>query len=532
MPSTFDPHSRQHRWAFLFVFTVGLLFAWFTQHAWEDYYITYRTSKNIALGNGAVFQPGERVHSFTSAFNTLVPALFSWLAGNRSDAFALWGYRVVSLLALGAGAWMLSRVAARCGLGTGARWAIPLLLVLEVKITDYSINGQEIGFMVFFIAAGLYVLLAYEGRKWMALGASWAGLMWTRPDGFVYGGAVAVGIFLFAVAETGHADRRALLGTLLKAALFGAVLYLPWVAWAAWYYGSPVPHTILAKGLNPTPEAAFSVRDFLKARLDGESFNLVFLPGYGPAFGGWPMVMRRFGTAIALCCAVYWVLPSASRLGRAASFAFGLANFYLSQVAAYPAPWYLPNASVLGIVVLGAMLHDLRRFPLAAGIAASALFGHFAFAFFAGAWQLRQQQAIVEDGNRTVIGQWLRDHALSANETVFLECLGYIGYFSQLKMLDYPGLSSPEVVAARRKLGTNEWSPLIRELRPNWLVLRPREEAELRRTDPALLEERYEKARVFDVSERVRALGAMPGRAYLECDETFTVFRRLESERP
>jgi hypothetical protein len=511
------------RRVFFFVFTVGLLFAWFTQHAWEDYYITYRTSKNIALGHGAVFQIGERVHSFTSAFNTLVPALFSWLAGNRSDAFALWGYRVVSLLALAGGAWMLCRTAARCGLGAGAQWAIALLLVLEVKITDYSINGQEIGFMVFFIAAGLDALLAFEGRKWIALGASWAGLMWTRPDAFIYGGAVAAGVFLFAVKETGHADRRALLATFVKAALLAAVLYLPWVAWAAWFYGTPVPHTILAKGLNPYAPEPFSGRAFLRSRLDLGSLGLVFMPAYSLALGGWPAILHTFSTVIAAACALYWLLPSASRLGRAASLAFALANLYLSQVAAYPAPWYLPNASVLGVVVLGAMLHDLRR---ARPLVAVAVFAHFAFMFFAGAWQLRQQQAIIEDGNRKPIAHWLRDHSLSADESVFLECLGYIGYFSQLKMLDFPGLCAPEVVAARRKLGTNDWSPLVRELRPNWLVLRPREEAEMRRQDAALFTESYEKARVFDVSDRVRALGAMPGRGYLECDETFTIFRR------
>jgi hypothetical protein len=525
MPST-PTSSPLPRRVFFFVFTVGLLFAWFTQHAWEDYYITYRTSKNIALGHGAVFQIGERVHSFTSAFNTLVPALFSGLAGNRSDAFALWGYRVVSLLALAGGAWMLVRVAARCGLGVVAQWAIALLLVLEVKTTDYSINGQEIGFMVFFIAAGLYALLVVEGRKWIALGASWAGLMWTRPDAFIYGGAVAAGVFLFAVQETGHAHRRALLGTLVKAALLAALLYLPWLAWAGWYYGSPVPHTILAKGLNPYPPEAFSGRAFLRSRLDLGSLGLVFMPAYSLALGGWPAAMHTFSTVIAAACALYWLLPSASRLGRVASLAFALANLYLSQVAAYPAPWYLPNASVLGLVVLAAMLHDLRRVRVVAWLGGAAVGAHFAFLFCAGAWQLRQQQAIIEDGNRKPIAHWLRDHSMSATDSVFLECLGYIGYFSQLKMLDFPGLCAPEVVAARRKLGTNDWSPLVRELRPNWLVLRPREEAEMRRQDAALFEEMYEQARVFDVSDKVRALGAMPGRGYLECDETFTVFRR------
>ena len=50
------------------------------------------------------------------------------------------------------------------------------------------------------------------------------------------------------------------------------------------------------------------------------------------------------------------------------------------------------------------------------------------------------QQRLIEDGVRRPIGLWLRAHAASPQDTVFLEPLGYIGYFSGLKMLDHPGL--------------------------------------------------------------------------------------------
>ena len=92
----------------------------------------------------------------------------------------------------------------------------------------------------------------------------------------------------------------------------------------------------------------------------------------------------------------------------------------------------------------------------------------------AGAYQLKLQQNIIENGNRKEIGLWLKDHA-TPNDTVFLEPLGYIGFYSQLKMLDFPGLSSQEVLSARKKLQTDRYAKLINELRPNWLVLRPRE---------------------------------------------------------
>jgi hypothetical protein len=48
------------------VFLVALVFAIYTQHVWEDYWITFRCSRNLATGNGLVYTPGERLHSFTS----------------------------------------------------------------------------------------------------------------------------------------------------------------------------------------------------------------------------------------------------------------------------------------------------------------------------------------------------------------------------------------------------------------------------------------------------------------------------------
>ena len=77
-------------------------------------------------------------------------------------------------------------------------------------------------------------------------------------------------------------------------------------------------------------------------------------------------------------------------------------------------------------------------------------------------------------------------------DTVFLEPLGYIGFYSNLKMLDYPGLSSPEVVAARRRASARDypgcWPELIIDLSPTWLVLRSYEAKAINEHTPELLQ--------------------------------------------
>jgi hypothetical protein len=83
------------------------------------------------------------------------------------------------------------------------------------------------------------------------------------------------------------------------------------------------------------------------------------------------------------------------------------------------------------------------------------------------------------------------------------------------------------VVAARRTQRT--WVGTVGALMPDWLVLRPEEEGWLRDGNPRLLAEHYAVARVFDVSERLKAYPWIPGRRYPECDQRFTVYRRLDT---
>ena len=50
---------------------------------------------------------------------------------------------------------------------------------------------------------------------------------------------------------------------------------------------------------------------------------------------------------------------------------------------------------------------------------------------------MKIQQAEIEMGTRAKVGTWLREHS-QPGDTVFLEPLGYIGYFSGLRMHDFP----------------------------------------------------------------------------------------------
>ena len=142
------------------------------------------------------------------------------------------------------------------------------------------------------------------------------------------------------------------------------------------------------------------------------------------------------------------------------------------------------------------------------------------------------QQRLIEDGVRRPIGLWLRAHAASPHDTVFVEPLGYIGYFSGLKMLDYPGLSSKEMVEVRRRLGPERENEAYLELKPDWLVLRPDEVTGNQLIDSSRLTELYDLVAVMDATDQINAIRWLPGRKNLQHDQKFLIFHRKAVEKP
>jgi hypothetical protein len=134
---------------------------------------------------------------------------------------------------------------------------------------------------------------------------------------------------------------------------------------------------------------------------------------------------------------------------------------------------------------------------------------------------MRIQQQEIEFGVRMPIGLWLKDH-VRPGETVYLESLGYIGYFSGAYMYDWPGLVSPEVVRLHNEKGL-EQNTMPSELKPDWMVVRSGEAAWMSH-QPYFQD--YERVATFDVWDRLAEYKYIPGRGYLQFDAAFEVYRR------
>ncbi|MGB0580593.1 MAG: hypothetical protein ACPGVU_12880 [Limisphaerales bacterium] len=563
-PTLVVQQKRNRLAVFLATVFICLFYAWYTNHAWEDWYITFRASKNLALGNGLTFTAGEPpLHSFTSPLGSTVPALCSLVAGPERDGLALWYYRFFSATLLGLAAVMLFDICRRYRYGP---WATVLLLgcfMIESKIVDNTINGMETGLMMFFIALTIRAHVRTTPRAWLHLGLAWGGLMWSRPDAFVYGAAISIGFFLFQPGPALGINRIAMLKNLARAAGICTLVYLPWFAGAWIYYGSPIPNTITAKALDSSHHLILLdlVKDFFALPFKNypalTAAEQAFAPPYARVFGGWPDQIYVYSRMLCTVACYYWLVPFASRFGRSMSFAAMIAQFYLTDVTPHPMPWYLPNGAVLVLITLAAIFHDgqrladrfreempkqVRTWEIGMRSLISAQLLVFFLLFATTAYQSYWQQVLVEDGVRTQAGLWLKKNAKSPNETVMVECLGYLGFFSELKMYDYPGMGTPETVAARRKLREQHgpyasWAEittpqkiaLIREMKPDWLAFRPYPVIGIMQTEPALLQEEYERKAIFETTARIKEIPYLPGRPFLEFDSSFMIFRRKDS---
>ncbi|MCF3648884.1 hypothetical protein [Synoicihabitans lomoniglobus] len=525
------------RLCFGLVLLLSLAWAGYTGHVWEDYFITYRASKNLAEGNGLVFQIGERLHTFTSPLGVLLPALSHWLAGRGSDMATLWIFRVMGALAFAGAATLVMFTVRHAGgklLASGTGAMVAAAVAIESKCLDYTTNGMETPFLLFGFAWTLWTLVVRPSRETLHLGASWGLLMWSRPDACIYIAAVALAAVMWRPGIPGEARWTPRFRQMLLAGLVTTVIYAPWLLWAQWYYGTPIPHTMVAKSLYNETDLWRSLTKFVTNLWEHpELLSATFLPPYAP-YVEWPAWTRLFAFSLAVIGMSLWLWPRVPWLARVASFTGCVGQFYIVGLVGFAVPWYLPAFTFFEIIALGFVagwLVTVLRRPVFAMTIKFAVVGALAFLVINSAMaarQLKWQQQLVEWGNRRVIGEWLREHASSPADTVYLEPLGYIGYFSGLKMLDFPGLSSPEVVAAQRALlhrGDPFWWPeVIRVLEPDWLVLRDAERNEIQRRDAELLPRDYTLARTFNVRDQVPPI---PGHYYLLADAYFEVYRRV-----
>lgn len=527
---TQPPRQSTQRSDLVLAAAIGILlpimFAAITHQAWEDYFITFRSSRNLAEGHGLVYQIGNRVHTFTSPLGVLIPALGFLVT--QSDAGALWFLRALSALALSGTAWIMMKHAKEQNWPRPIAWFLVCSGLFEAKTIAFSSNGMETGLLVFFTAWTWRELTRPQRINFWRLACGYAALMWTRPDAWIVAAAMTISWSSFRPRTECIRTWRF---SVIVAIGIGAALYLPWVIWAWHYYGSPIPQTIIAKSaLMP---ADSSIVRILSAPIhlltNRTALDSLWMPPYA-TIGGWSPLLLDILSLLARIGTILWLFPSIPRMARAASLSLLIGGIYLYQIMPYP--WYFAPWTLLGAYALASTLNNIAKDEWTKPISSVRVFCAVTIALIAGLlscemWRARFQQQLIEDKGRKQIGCWLKAHAMGT-DTVFCEPIGYIGYFSQLRILDYPGLCAPEVSRIVRR-GHGTYRTIFDELHPTWLVLRPYEIINQRLDQDNRLSD-YKFIRKWSCRDELQEF-SIPGQASVEFDSVFLLFHKSESER-
>lgn len=381
----------------------------------DDAFITYVYGRNLASGEGLVFNPGERLMGSTSPLHALLSAAVYPLAGDGPlpDVMAI----------IGCVGWTLQAVLAflllRAPLG---RW--PALLVALALAAGAAGSHQWVTLETNLVAALALgaVVAGVTGRWTLAAGLlALAGL--TRPDAYLLG----LPLGLLALGDLRRGAVRP--GPPLVAFALPTV---PWYLFAALYYGTVLPQSLAAKV--GKEGVGFYLYHLLtrpaRQLMLGHAHPLWIVTAWLLAVGGAVVLVRRRPRL--------WVLPAWGLLHLAAYLA--LRPFHQHQWHLYP----LVLVFVLcALAALGAVARfQPRRVALTVALAAlgAMVAAHAAesvewmLKWRNGYWYGDRQRAYV----RTA--EYLRRHGDPQHDVVASVEVGTLAYYSGFTMYDLGGI--------------------------------------------------------------------------------------------
>jgi hypothetical protein len=424
-----------------------------THRTVEDFYITLRYAVNLADHNEFAYNLGEHVLGTTTPLYTL----FLAAVAKMGMAPIFWG-KILNIFADGASCvfiYRLGRAAGRPGVG------LPAAAVFAVWPTNlyWAISGMETALVT---AAGLAVFVCLAERRPLGMACFGAVLVLLRIDGLLLV-LVAFAALWMMSRKPEREGRRISSKDFVRAALLFIVLLLPWVIFATLYFGSPIPTSLVAK-LAVYAWQAKSVFPNLKPFTSQmtHNLNLLLLIGVVP---GIVVVSKRIR---ALWAPVIWMLLYYAAMAFSKSFLFGW--YYVP-----PAPVYI-LVSVLGWAwAVNALSARLPQKIVAWRFAALQVC--LAGILFVGIVMTPRLAVMIRNDQREDVdllettGRALKD-TVKPGERVMLEPIGYIGYYSGVKVLDAVGLVSPEIIPYFRKGAVSPYLDIMAGLKPEYVLLR------------------------------------------------------------
>jgi arabinofuranosyltransferase len=196
----------------------------------DDAFISFRVARNLARGDGLVFNAGERVEAHSNPLWVLILSVCSMAGFDIVAASKILGlaFGVVTLLVLR----QLCRRA--LDMTEGATFVALCYLAANIGFVFYATSGMETVFYMASLAVMNYLLIE---RREVSAGFVCAGLALTRPEGILFVVPLALGCYI-----NGCRLRRTSAVLLIPAVAFVMLLSFRLI-----YYGSLFPNSYNAK---------------------------------------------------------------------------------------------------------------------------------------------------------------------------------------------------------------------------------------------------------------------------------------------
>ena len=233
------------------LYVLAAIAAWIVRFVQDDAFITYRYARNLARGEGLVFNPGERVEGYTNFLWTVMhwlPERYGW----SSPVFS----QVVGIVLMVATVAVTLRFARRLFGSESAAFLVALTLLANMTFLAYATGGLETMQQTLLVVSVGALLLpvtstarANETARRIGAGVCAGLAVLTRMDSAVL---VAVWVLAYLVAQwrREQASQRRTATLVVSAAQIGlpaAALLVPWFVWKLSYYGDLLPNTFYAK---------------------------------------------------------------------------------------------------------------------------------------------------------------------------------------------------------------------------------------------------------------------------------------------
>ncbi len=443
----------------VFLLLAALWFAYLGSYVVDDSWIVYRYVRNLAVGEGFVFNAGERVEGVTCFLWTLLLVPLAWLPAPLPVLvpFAS-GLAGLAVLALRPG--FAARLDGRSSPDL-LDWCVPLLVASYPGFAFWSASALET------VPYALLLLLSFRsyareretGRG--VASALFAGLAaLTRPE---------VPLLVVAIiADILISQRRPRLRRAARWVGAFATVFVPFLIFRLVYFQDWLPNTFYAKTGAPLEVT-------LRA---GALYTAAFLGSLVPGPRAVGQLLWAAGLGLAALLLVHGVRRPPLRPLAFLLALLGLAILYNGGDWMVLWRFWIPGLPFVYLLLASLLRHGLGGLPRgrAAAIGVCALLSLHAFWWGLEerrdpAGRLFPRRPDAESYGRAAL--YLREHT-AEGDTIALMDIGQIGYQTGLRIIDITGLVTPWVAKSPGGMLSKRY-PVLRLLaeQPRFFVLRP-----------------------------------------------------------